>query len=472
MAPRTKSCAVCRKKRIRCDATLPECLMCLRTGRLCPGIPDGPLIVDMTKTARLGMLKRKPKMSAIDNLPVMEALIHPDDRGIYFVSDRAIVTEAFYARFMSFFTSEGEGRDIQNRLTWLHRLPMFSTDGTNGALELAVQATASAFCAVESGDLSLTRHAWELYGRALRTHGRFLARSRSKHEVTVHMVSTSVLFSFFEAMQAANASAYRSHIYGAAKMLEVTGPGQCAQGILCQIFFHLRTQMAFVHLTGNGADTPVEVRKILLGTLEYTKLPIFQRLMSHVSALAEMYIARRDSWTQQPIDITVAHMLEAEIGTLWEEYTRAATDVNEKLSWLHTTKNTTRFRDEFTALTIAYFCSAYILLHIVAPQLTVTSTESVDYHATILQASAYLRTYKIGCAYMRMATPLLLVALHAPRLDQRTAATSCFEHWLGKSMRGISTLALWSIHRHRAQSEQVTACYQSLSVHTTDIRLP
>ncbi|CAO2653846.1 Nn.00g105790.m01.CDS01 [Neocucurbitaria sp. VM-36] len=387
----------------------------------------------MTKTAKHGMQKRKIKASPQGKDEVAWKLSNANNVFVHRISQRAMVTDAFYERFLAYFTSEGEGKDIQNRLTWLHRLPLLSTDGTDDALVLALQATASAYCAVDSRDPALTRHAWDLYGDALRIHGRTVARSTSKHQVTLHMVSTSVLFSFFEAMQATNANAYRSHIYGAAKMLEVTGPGQCTQGVLCQIFYHLRTQMAFVHLTGSGNEKPVEVRKILHGTLEYTRLPMFQRLMSHVATLAEI-----------------------EVEVLWHEYNDTANDLNERLIWEDSSSGATTYRDAFTALTIAYFETARVLLAIVAPQLAASFVDLNDHYAAIMETAQYLQIHDIGCAYMRMATPLLLVALHSPKKEQRKAAINYFECWAGGSMRGISTLALQSIYRQRASKPQTS----------------
>ena len=236
MPARTNSCATCRKKRVKCDATVPQCLMCIRTGRECPGLPDGPLFIDMTSIAKHGMRKRKTKQLSQSSGSLAKGWMRRGDVLPYRISQRAAVTEGFYARFLSYFTSEGEGKDIRNRRTWWHSLPFLTTDGTNEALVLAVQATASAYCAVESGNVALAQHSWKLYGEALRMHGLFVSRPQTKHEVTVHMVSTSVLFSFFEAMQSTNAEAYRSHIYGAVQMLEVTKPKQCSEGTLCQIY--------------------------------------------------------------------------------------------------------------------------------------------------------------------------------------------------------------------------------------------
>jgi hypothetical protein len=236
MPARTRSCVTCRKKRIKCDATVPQCLNCVRTGRECPGLPDGPVFIDMTSIAKHGMRKRKPRQLTANAEAFVQGWLGPDQILSYRISQRAVVTEAFYAHLLAYFTSEGESKDIGNKRTWLHGLPVLTTDGTNEALTLATQATASAYCAVESDNLALARYSWELYGEALRAHSRFVSRSHTKQEVTVHMVSTSVLFSFFEAMQSTNAEAYCSHIWGAVRMLEVTTPKQCSEGALCQIF--------------------------------------------------------------------------------------------------------------------------------------------------------------------------------------------------------------------------------------------
>ncbi|KAF2795873.1 hypothetical protein K505DRAFT_323779 [Melanomma pulvis-pyrius CBS 109.77] len=443
MPPRTKACAICRKKRIKCDATLPQCLMCIRTGRQCPGPLDGPLIIDMSSTAGLGMkrkLKTKPIQNSFYQTPkeLMMVLLPQ-------MSQRAMITEAFYANFLTYFTSDGEGVDLQNRRTWLHQLPGLSSDGSNTALTLALQATASAFCGAETGNMSVVQDAWKLYGQALNTHARLL-RSKPK-EVTVHMVSTSVMLSIFEAMSATTADAYREHISGAAKMLEVTGPGQCLGGVLCQLFFHIRTQMAFVYLTTRKSQR-ISVRKILLETLSYEKqhIPTFQRLMSHIGVLAEIYVEKTSPASeQQLIDLAVYSGVKADVDALWLEYKEQAEVRGETVSWT-TEDGKTKYRDGFTALAVAYFSTARVLFTILAPRLSVTFPDFTDYYGSILDCAAFLKTHRIGCAYMRMATPLYLVALHSPSLEQRRRAIRNFEEWRRGSMAGISALALQRIH--------------------------
>jgi hypothetical protein len=433
--------------------------MCQRFGSECQGLDDGPLFVDMTKKARHGMQKRnrKPTME-VQRISAIQTLPHQ----AYFdqISQQAVVAEAFYSRFLSYFTSDGDGKDIRNRKTWLHRLPQMSVDGSNDALTLAVQATAYSYCAVETHNPTLTRHAWDLYGQAIQIHGRFLARSRSTtKEITLHMISTSVLFSFFEAMQATSADAYRLHVYGAAKMFEVADPRACAEGVLCQIFFHIRTQLAFVQLTSNGKRTSVDVKKILYDALDYEELPIFQRVTTQFTKLADVYsdmdISLRQKEEVRFLTAKESETIRTEIESLWDEYSETASTNHEILMWHDPYTATTQFRDAFTALTIAYFSATRILLAIIATPSTTPHGALEDYCQSVLQASLYMQTCSIGCAYMRMAAPLLLVALNAPELKQRTIAISCFRSWERGSMRGISELALDTVQRRSTQRMRI-----------------
>lgn len=425
--------------------------MCERFGSECHGLDDGPVFVDMTKKARHGMQKRRRK-PAPDVKAVSSHQALPPQAYFDHISQQATVAEAFYGRFLSYFTSEGDGKDIRNKNSWLHRLPQLSLDGSNDALTIAVQATAFSYCAIETDNPSLTRHAWDLYGQAIQIHGRFLARSRSTaNAVTLHMISTSVLFSFFEAMQATNADAYRLHVYGAAKMFEVTDPRQCSEGVLCQLFFHIRTQLAFVQLTSNGKRTTVDVKKILHDALDYEELPIFQRLTTHFTKLADTFsgaaTSLREKDEAQLMTDEEYEAVEKEIDSLWDEYNETASANHEILMWHDPSTNTTQFRDAFTALVIAYFSATRVLLAITATQFDVPYEALKDHCRSILQASLYMQTCSIGCAYMRMAAPLLLVALHAPEMKQRRIAIGCFESWERGSMRGISELALDTVQR-------------------------
>ncbi|KAF2029154.1 hypothetical protein EK21DRAFT_68309 [Setomelanomma holmii] len=403
----------------------------------------------MTNKAQHGMQKREKKLFS-GSETMFEVQAWPKQSSINRISDRSVITEAFYARFLTYFTSEGDGKDIRNRASWFHRLPYFAVDGTNEALTLAVESTALSYCAVQTQNPALQRHARDLYGRAMQNHGRFLARSRTgKDAVTIHMISTSVLFSFFEAMQATNVDAYCSHIYGAAKMFEVTDPRQCTEGVLCQIFYHIRTQMAFAQLTSQGKQTPVDVKKILYNALDYEELPVFQRLVTHFTRLADVYSKVNVSNKQGYMEDADAQMISTAVEDLWDEYEAASALDDEQLTWYDDLHGTMEYRDAFTALVCAYFSASRILLAIVAPSITVPVPDSTNHHQNILNVAHYLETHLIGCAYMRMAAPLLLVTLYAPKMGQRKRAFDYFQHWEdNQGLRGITTLVVDCMYRY------------------------
>lgn len=231
-------------------------------------------------------------------------------------------------------------------------------------------------------------------------------------------------------------------------MIEITGPGQCTQGVLCQIFYHLRTQISFVHLTGNGREIHVKTREILLGTLEYTRMPVFQRLMSLVASMTEVYVGSSDDSMKQPRSLEPCNLIDAEVNNLWTEYAGGSVHSGTQLSWKDTKTGHKHYRDAFTALTVAYFATVRILIQNVQPQIYDTNSNTSDHYATVMETSQYLQTQTIGCAYMRMATPLLLVALHSPSPDQRKKALECFQSWTNGAMKGISLLALDTIYQH------------------------
>ncbi|KAG9186066.1 hypothetical protein G6011_02622 [Alternaria panax] len=215
--------------------------------------------------------------------------------------------------------------------------------------------------------------------------------------------------------------------------------------------------MAFINLTGNGRKTPVQLDRILHGSLQYIRLPLFQRLLScvldlidltRVSDLANMNVARKSGASRQLANLQTYMVLDTRIGKLWLEYIDDAADVEAWYFRDSVSTGTVYFRDAFSALVVAYFTAARILLGIVTLQLTNLPPTMSNHCSTIQQASQYLQTHTIGCAHMRMATPMLLVALHAPESSQRKQATSYFEGRMGRSMSGISALALDTIHRH------------------------
>ena len=423
--------------------------MCIKFGRKCPGPSNGPIIVDMTSALATGQKRNKSakKDSMRFTFEGLTAGIVSPMR--VQISQRHVLNEAFYANFMAYFTTTGEANDIRNQQTWLHRLPDFAADGSNQALDLAVQATASAFSFAKTRHVPLMQDACQLYGRALNQHSHTL---RQKKRITVHTVSTSVLLSIFEAMHTTTGTAYRQHISGAAELVKLAGPEECWMGILCQIFFHIRVQMAFVYLTTGQEDkTSVCAEEILHETLTYWSVPVFQRLIGHIVRLTALYLGLEDGEDKHApdlLDLGEYTSIKAEVDALWLEYNLDAQQRGGSLCWTNA-HGVTGYRDPYTALCVAYFASARALFGVLAPSLAASYVDATDYYQQILDIAEHLATIKIGCAFMRMATPLYLVAMHARRKEQREIAIGIFERWKVIGLGGISALALERIYQRR-----------------------
>ncbi|OSS54443.1 hypothetical protein B5807_00157 [Epicoccum nigrum] len=382
----------------------------------------------MTADAKHGMKKRR--------MPIYVPLSKTQDMRIDRIQKapvQAVVVETFYANFMTHFTFRGEGRNIGNKLTWLQRLSDLATGDPNGVLVLALEATATAYGAIMSSQAVLSTRARDLYGTALHLHHGLLQQSGSKKDITIHMVSTSVLLSFFEAMQATTADAYRAHICGAGKLLELTGPGECGRGVLCQLYYHVKTQMLFIELASNHHNAPrISDKTILFHILMYKRLPLFHKLMCCITTLGASGTVMHE---------TKYASVKAQVEQLWTDFVDdhhfTSQDPSTQLGL---------FPDAFTALTVAFFTSARILL-------AVRGSDIIDFESSgqhcqlILHAATYLDTDHNAFAFMRMAMPLLLVALHSQQQAFRTDATGRFAVWSGRSMRGISALALGAISR-------------------------
>jgi hypothetical protein len=405
---------------------LPHCSMCKRTGKICPGPLEGLLIVDMTAKVQTGMKRPYKAAKELTSASVSSNAYRLDLDPLV----PTTITISFFENFLGLFTTDGEGKDIKNQLTWLQRIPQLASSRSDRALVLALEATATAYGGIMSSNTNLTYQAQELYGTALRAHQAVLQKRGSSSDITVHLVSTSVMLSFFEAMQATTAGAYRAHIYGAARLFEITGPGECGFGVLCQLFYHVRTQMLFIQLATGSFDVPLSSKKILYDTLQYEDPPMIQKLMCCITALHDLRASNAEAHGPRAQNLT---LLQLRVEELWRDYSSQKSTGSAA--------KTGSFDDAFTALTFAYFASARILLG--TPSLDCGDVpESSRPTQVILDAASFLDTSRNAIAYMRMATPLLLVALYSKCRGHRMSAVGLFEGWAKGSMRGISALAL------------------------------
>lgn len=226
MPRRNKACDNCRRRRCKCDETLPQCLMCQRTGRVCSGPLQGPLIVLVgqhrasqdTRTGR----QRPERQQSIPR----------------FQSSQAITLQPFIERYVTFYDAKGDGHP---RNTWM--FPFLSTQASrrHKSLELSIQAAATAFAAVESQNPRLMQKSIQIYGQALSHHIHSVSVLTSPGDPHTSNVSASIMLASYEGISVpACFKTYKSHLDGISKMLLLSKELISADDSFNHLFFDAR----------------------------------------------------------------------------------------------------------------------------------------------------------------------------------------------------------------------------------------
>jgi len=262
-------------------------------------------------------------------------------------------------------------------------------------------------------------------------------------------------------------------------------------------------------LDPRSRDDPVMTR-VLRDACGWTReqLPLNMQIITPLARLLELLFSSEGGMAtphseviRRKISYTRAR---EEVNKIWADYEQQS--VGQRLCWRSPGTGHTDFRDPFTSLTYAYFSACHILLNILAPTLvdsppqrttgmpyrqppgrsaSTSSTSStstraqpenesttpttsppsaskmffpktnpsfphpptIDHYALILSVAWYLRLRDTGFAYLRLHTPLFLVAMYAPSIEQRSIARMVFEDWKSGSLRGIGGLAMIRLHK-------------------------
>ncbi|KAF1967982.1 hypothetical protein BU23DRAFT_280961 [Bimuria novae-zelandiae CBS 107.79] len=414
MPRRTRACATCRQKRIKCDATMPHCLMCQKFNRKCPGPTDAPLLFVDTSSYPSGK-KPRAKKSSVQATSLEVAQRFDDGRGIavgvgnlpeemadvlsVHISPRHMWGERFFQNLVAFFCAEGRHSPGAPRRTpnWLYAVPRMaatppqsftrspSVARRNEALDLALRATTAAFSSLEMRNDALLHHAYGLYGSSLRFQGRVLQEGGNKVG-DLYMVMTSLILSLFESVVATTGEGFASHNIACAKMIDdalvqttknqertrgngANGPGP----IVVNVFFHIRVQLCFVYLTTSDPRirNDTAMKSVLLEACGWDKerLPLNMQIITPFARLLELQAQAGEALALPPTDLARkrAEYMKAkkEVDHMWHEYEQQSK--GQQLCWTSPGTGHTDFRDPFTSLIYAYFSACYILIDLLAP---------------------------------------------------------------------------------------------------------
>ncbi|KAM0421218.1 hypothetical protein ACHAPT_010938 [Fusarium lateritium] len=232
---RSRGCATCRKRKVKCDQSLPECLTCLRMGLRCPGARTDAFFVHTVPS------------SSSHHQAYNSALRLPGPQ-----PSRA---SAFDQLFVSYFVDSFFG-PMKLPLTpgtppkiWLHELPVFLASPEPSPAKPAIRAASMMSYGTLAGDVSIKTAARRWYSEALRHLQRLLANGDVSFDESV--VCAVVMLIHFETWAGTSQKARLRHLKGAAMLLETGGPERCRSGFMHQIFSHLRFQMFVAGMTEN-----------------------------------------------------------------------------------------------------------------------------------------------------------------------------------------------------------------------------
>jgi hypothetical protein len=211
--------------------------------------------------------------------------------------------------------------------------------------------------------------------------------------------------------------------------------------------------MLFVQLASGKQNTPISGKKILYDTLLYKDLPLIQKLMCCIAALGDLCDQTREG-REHSLDATEA--LRLRVDQLWDEYSKKTNTSSKPYPCHDRATKSMWFNDDHTTLTFVYFSSAYLLLSVIAPLAPPLISGKTDFCQTILDAATFLDVRRNAFAYMRMATPLLLIAIHSRNEEHRKGSTDIFGFWSRGSMRGVSALALDAVRRIKERRSSET----------------
>ncbi|KAJ4329277.1 hypothetical protein N0V84_000170 [Fusarium piperis] len=232
---RSRGCATCRKRRVKCDESLPECLACVRMGLPCPGARTGTFFVHAVPGAS--------SSHRVCNL----ALRLPGPQP----SRASAFDQLFVSHFVeSFFgpvkppSTPGTPPKI-----WLHKLPVFLASSEPSSATPAIRATSMISYGILAGDASIKTAARRWYAEAL--HHLQCLIANENMSVDENIICAVVMLIQFETWAGTSQKAWLRHLKGAAMLLQMGGPERCGDGFMHQIFSHLRFQMFVAAMTEN-----------------------------------------------------------------------------------------------------------------------------------------------------------------------------------------------------------------------------
>ncbi|KAH7320620.1 hypothetical protein B0I35DRAFT_477193 [Stachybotrys elegans] len=414
MAPRSRGCQECKARRIGCDLGTPSCRQCLITNRTCSGPVKGALIINETRSVTSRQRSARSRQVIRNQSPAL--IIQPPPRSFVLIA----YTEKFFDG-MTPVTKAKRARP------WLVSVRMLPQRDKGPALDLAIEAAATAACGVATRDHDVLVQARRMYETVVASHYQHIACNHGAP--TAGMFFTTVTLSLFESVDSTSVEAFVFHLTGARLMLMLAASVLSTLSMVSDILIYVQYQTLLAMIVTPAqylATNPDPKLWTILGRLECVGLPsVMDRLVNHLFQFGDYFARFRlgsDHGTSTFLGVSGALEL------LLEEYAQEANQRNELLQW--NLAGEMQYRDEITAITMAYFEAARILTMLTHPiEPSIYDVQMQNSSQSILDCVSFLSTKPTNCATLRIFFPLALVSLHGP-LRLRAEARSALDTWI------------------------------------------
>ncbi|QKX58231.1 uncharacterized protein TRUGW13939_05352 [Talaromyces rugulosus] len=324
-------------------------------------------------------------------------------------------------------------------------------------------APALLLLATQSQQQSVFKEALRWYDRGLGYVQKTLKSAGSIPDNEMHLlVPAALLMSFFEAINPTLDSGFEQHILGAIILLEAKGPETFATPEFHDLFLAVRGHAVTVSLMTGKSTCLAEEKWLTVPFMYTTKSPLDRIndcllvMMNNVSWMEDRPAGLIDP-TKSTLDdqcIIRLSCLMVELDEIWSQISHweipRSGDNSETGQFSSGCVYT--YTNAHRANSVAIHSLARLTLLLLLDRQTSPMGKG-DYREMIMQASAsiisaatYLSTFDIGCAYLRIITPLQIVAQRSPSNSQRDCAVHILQQWWAeKPLKGLTWKALQTI---------------------------
>ncbi|KAL6800838.1 hypothetical protein GGI42DRAFT_327013 [Trichoderma sp. SZMC 28013] len=255
---RSKGCARCLQRKVKCDEKLPQCSQCQRMRRPCPGPQTGTIFVHAVQTERGPKAEKKLQVQVAptyQQVPIATAAIRqlqsaPRTAGesptIYQPSVAPAFDQLFLSTFIDSFAKPSAGSGPYQ--SWMNHLHEFLDTG-DAPIRQSIRAAATAYHGRVAQNTAALREAEHCYVAALRSQRSrltpYLNSSNSPYIPDDQEVFTSMMLLYFELISPSSTASWLKHLHGVTSLLQLRGAESCQAGGLHLLFRSLRLLEAF-----------------------------------------------------------------------------------------------------------------------------------------------------------------------------------------------------------------------------------